>query len=149
MDQIEKLVIVFTGMVLIFFILALAQATNEGVGLLPDCIPYGEAYTQPRVEQLDDHTYQVFMSARMWSFDPAEIYLPVGAEVDFFLSSKDVVHGFHIPKKNINLMAVYGAINKTTTRFDTPGVYEIICHEYCGTGHQAMRAEVIVNYPEN
>jgi cytochrome c oxidase subunit II len=26
-------------------------------------------------------------------------------------------------------------------------VYKIICHEYCGVGHQNMQAEVIVNYP--
>ena len=45
-------------------------------------------------------------------------------------------------------MAIYGNLNKTTVRFDKPGVYNIICHEYCGIGHQNMRAQVIVNYPE-
>ena len=50
-------------------------------------------------------------------------------------------------EKNVNMMAVYGAINKTTVTFDEPGIYPIICHEYCGSGHQHMKAEVIVNYP--
>ena len=75
------------------------------------------------------------------------IYIPVGSEVDFYLSSKDVVHGFNIAEKNINMMAIYGNINKTTVTFDEPGVYEIVCHEYCGVGHQNMKAQVIVNYP--
>ena len=114
---------------------------------LPECIPYGEAYTEPRIVQLDDSTFQVFVVAQMWSFEPSEIYLPVGAEVDFYLSSKDVVHGFNIAEKGVNMMAVYGGINKITTKFDEPGVFPIVCHEYCGSGHQHMMGEVIVNYP--
>ena len=77
----------------------------------------------------------------------SEIFIPVGSEVDFYLTSRDVVHGFNIAPKNVNMMAVYGAINKTTVKFDKPGVYDIVCHEYCGIGHQTMRAQVIVNYP--
>jgi len=41
-------------------------------------------------------------------------------------------------------MAVYGNINKTTVKFENPGIYKITCHEYCGVGHQSMQAEVIV-----
>jgi len=85
--------------------------------------------------------------ARMWSFDPAQIYIPAGSEVDFYVTSLDVVHGFYIAKKDVNMMAEYGDITKTTVRFEDPGVYPIVCHEYCGVGHQAMEAEVIVNYP--
>jgi cytochrome c oxidase subunit 2 len=44
------------------------------------------------------------------------------------------------------MMAVYGAVNKSTAKFDKPGVYKITCHEYCGAGHQNMQAEIIVNY---
>ena len=97
--------------------------------------------------KLDDKTYQVYAVAQMWQFQPSEVYIPVGSEVDFYVTSKDVVHGFNIHQKNINLMAVYGNINKTTVKFDKPGVYKITCHEYCGAGHQTMQAEVIVNDP--
>jgi cytochrome c oxidase subunit 2 len=101
------------------------------------------------VNKLDDKTYQVFAVAQMWSFQPAEIYIPVGSEVDFYLTSKDVVHGFNIAEKNVNMMAVYGGVTKSTVKFEKPGIYNITCHEYCGTGHQNMQAQVIVNYPEN
>ena len=83
----------------------------------------------------------------MWQFEPAEINVTTGSEVDFYLTSKDVVHGFNIAPKNVNMMAVYGAINKTTVKFNEPGVYDIVCHEYCGVGHQNMRAQVIVKNP--
>jgi cytochrome c oxidase subunit 2 len=81
----------------------------------------------------------------MWQFQPNQISIPAGSEVDFFLTSKDVVHGFNISDKNVNLMAIYGNINKTTVRFEKAGIYKIVCHEYCGVGHQSMVAEVIVN----
>lgn len=85
----------------------------------------------------------------MWSFEPHEIRLPVGAEVDFYLTSKDVVHGFNIHKVSLNMTAVPGGINKETVTFKEPGVYKIVCHEYCGSGHQHMMGEIIVNYPNN
>ncbi|WP_281004375.1 hypothetical protein [Marinithermus hydrothermalis] len=33
---------------------------------------------------------------------------------------------------------------KVSTRFDRPGVYRIICTEYCGIGHQNMLGKIIV-----
>jgi cytochrome c oxidase subunit 2 len=147
MDKFEKRILIMTGVLLAVFLFAVMRAVSRGVSDLPACIPYDASYLQPKVTALDDKTYQVFVVAQMWNFEPTEIFIPAGAEVDFYLASKDVVHGFHIGEKNANLMAVPGAINKTTIRFDEPGVYPIVCHEYCGTGHQHMKAEIIVNHP--
>ncbi len=147
-DKAEKKVITITLALIGLFVFSLLYAKNKYRSDVPECLPYDKAYTEPKVNKLDDSTYQVFAVAQMWLFQPSEIFIPVGSEVDFFLTSKDVVHGFNIAPKNVNMMAVYGAINKTTVKFDKPGVYDIVCHEYCGTGHQNMRAQVIVNYPE-
>ncbi|MBC7905009.1 MAG: cytochrome c oxidase subunit II [Gemmatimonadaceae bacterium] len=146
-DKAEKRVLVITGLLLALFVFSILYAKGKYKTDLPECLPYDKAYTEPKLVKLDEHTYQVFAVAQMWSFQPSEIYIPVGSEVDFFLTSKDVVHGFNITEKNINMMAIYGNINKTTVRFDKPGVYDIICHEYCGLGHQNMKAQVIVNFP--
>jgi cytochrome c oxidase subunit 2 len=145
-DKSEKKVLIVTASVLVLFIFSILYArgkTND----LPECLPFDKAYLEPKVTQLDDKTFQVFAVAQMWQFQPAEIYIPVGSEVDFFVTSKDVVHGFNIYEKNVNMTAVYGNINKTTVHFDKPGIYKITCHEYCGVGHQTMQAEVIVNDP--
>jgi cytochrome c oxidase subunit 2 len=147
MDKYENRILILTGAVLVIFLFAILRAASTGASDVPACLPYDASYLEPRIEQLDDSTYQVFCVAQMWNFQPTEIYLPVGAEVDFYLTTKDVVHGFHINEKNINMMAVYGGINKTTAKFNEPGVFPIVCHEYCGSGHQHMKAEVIVNYP--
>ena len=146
-DQAEKHVIMITGVLLGVFVFSILYAQARYNNDVPECLPFDKAYTESKVNKLDEKTYQVFAVAQMWSFQPSEIYIPVGSEVDFYLSSKDVVHGFNIAEKNINMMAIYGNINKTTVTFDEPGVYEIVCHEYCGVGHQNMKAQVIVNYP--
>jgi cytochrome c oxidase subunit 2 len=146
MDQSEKKVIMITGATLALFIFSILYARGK-YNDIPECLPYDKAYEEPKVVKLDEKTYQVYSIAQMWQFQPSEIYIPVGSEVDFFLTSKDVVHGFNIADKNVNMMAVYGNINKTTVKFDKPGVYKITCHEYCGVGHQNMQAQVIVNDP--
>lgn len=147
-DKSEKKALAVTMALIGLFVFSLLYARNKYKSDVPECLPYNKAYTEPKINKLDSTTYQVFSVASMWQFEPSEIYIPVGSEVDFFLTSKDVVHGFNISDKNVNMMAVYGSINKTTVKFDKPGVYNIVCHEYCGVGHQNMRAQVIVNYPE-
>ena len=147
MDKYEIRIVQITLVMIAIFLFALLRATNKYSADLPACIPYDGSYTEPKIVQLDDSLYQIYMLAQMWSFEPEEIFLPVGAEVDLYLSSKDVVHGLNIYNKNVNMMAVPGGINKTTIKFDEPGVYQVVCHEYCGSGHQHMRAEIIVNYP--
>lgn len=145
-DKSEKKVIIITGLTLALFIFSILYARGKNNDL-PVCVPFNKTYTEPKVTKLDERTYQVYAVAGMWQFQPSEIYIPVGSEVDFFITSKDVVHGFNIAEKNVNLMAVYGNINKSTVKFDKPGVYKITCHEYCGVGHQGMQAQVIVNDP--
>ena len=107
-------------------------------------MPYGNTYSQGELVTLDEHTYQIKYVARMWVFDPPSVEIPVGSEVDIYLTSNDVVHGFHIYEKNVNMMAVPGAVNLTSVKFDKPGRYNILCHEYCGVGHQNMMGEIIV-----
>jgi cytochrome c oxidase subunit 2 len=147
LDVFEKRILVITGILSMLFIFSILYAkTGKGIDV-PECLPYNKAYETPKVTQVDKDLYQVYAVAQMWQFQPSQIYIPVGSTVDFYVTSKDVVHGFNIYDKNVNMMAVYGGINKTTVKFDKPGVYKITCHEYCGVGHHNMQAEVIVNYP--
>ena len=146
MDKSEKRVIMVTGALLSLFIFSILYARSKYTDI-PECLPFDKAYETPKVIKIDEKTYQVYAVASMWQFQPSEIYIPTGSEVDFYITSKDVVHGFNIYEKNVNLMAIYGNLNKTTVKFDEPGVYKITCHEYCGVGHQNMQAQVIVGTP--
>ena len=146
MNKYELRIITATGVLLMTFLFAVLYAAYDKKIDVPACIPFNASFKEPRVKQVDDTTYEVYAVARMWSFEPAQIELPVGSTVDFYLTSNDVVHGFNIARKGVNMMAIYGAVNKSTVKFDKPGVYKILCHEYCGAGHQNMQAGIIVNY---
>ncbi len=101
-------------------------------------------FANPGVRDMGDGKYQAHIVAQMWNFMPNEIRVPVGAEVTFNVTSKDISHGFYIEQHDVNLMLLPGQIAQATIRFNEEGEYHIICHEYCGPGHQNMFGVVIV-----
>ena len=88
--------------------------------------------------------YDVHMTARIWSFAPNEIRVPRGSTIHFRATSADVIHGLFIPRANVNVMLLPGQIARAQARFDKPGEYPIICHEYCGIAHHTMAGKVVV-----
>lgn len=101
-------------------------------------------FDAPGVVEIAPGQYEARMTAQIWSFAPNEIRVPAGATVHFWATSKDVVHGLLIPRANVNVMLLPGQIAHAQARFDTPGEYPIICHEYCGIAHHTMAGKVIV-----
>ena len=88
--------------------------------------------------------YEVRMIGQIWKFGESEIRVPAGSTVTFLATSRDVVHGLFIPKANINVMLLPGQLSRVTRRFDQPGEYPMMCHEYCGIGHHIMGGKIIV-----
>ena len=84
------------------------------------------------------------MLAQTWSFTPQQIEVPRGSTVNFQVTSVDVIHGFVIQDTDANLMLIPGQVASTSVTFGTPGTYLLMCHEYCGVGHQAMYARIII-----
>jgi cytochrome c oxidase subunit 2 len=41
-------------------------------------------------------------------------------------------------------MLLPGQLSRVTRRFDQPGEYPMMCHEYCGIGHHIMGGKIIV-----
>lgn len=72
--------------------------------------------------------------------------LPVNKLVEFRVTSKDVNHGFGIytPQGELvsQVQAMPGYVNRLRVKFDQPGIYNILCLEYCGVAHPAMKAEI-------
>jgi cytochrome c oxidase subunit 2 len=101
-------------------------------------------FDQPGVVQVGPGRYEVRMTAQIWSYAPAEIRVPAGSTVTFVATSKDVIHGLFIPRANVNAMLLPGQITRVSARFDAPGEYPLICHEYCGIAHHVMWSRVIV-----
>ncbi len=106
-------------------------------------------WTDPRFAQRGvatnpDGSVTVTAIAMMFAFQPNEVRVPAGKRVTFRLTSADVVHGFEVVGTNANTMVIPGYVAQFTTTFTAPGEYLIVCHEYCGLGHHAMMAKLIV-----
>ena len=82
--------------------------------------------------------------AQQYSFEPQCIVVPAGMPVMFRATSTDVIHGFIVGTTNANTMLVPGFVATFTTTFPKTGEHLMPCHEYCGTGHDAMWARVRV-----
>ena len=146
MDKREKLAIYGSvALVLVFFGAVVVATTGFGI-TVPDCVTDVKPFEKSELVKLGDKHYQLQSVARMWSFDPAEIELPAGSQLDIYLTSADVTHGFQVEKKNVNMMAVPGQVTFASVKFDEEevGTYAIICHEYCGLFHHNMVANIRV-----
>jgi cytochrome c oxidase subunit 2 len=92
----------------------------------------------------DDGKIVVRLVAQQYSFEPQCILVPAGVPVTFRATSTDVIHGFVVGTTNANAMLIPGFIATFTTTFPKPRDQLMPCHEYCGTGHEAMWARVQV-----
>ncbi|HET9653439.1 MAG TPA: hypothetical protein VFP36_14675 [Usitatibacter sp.] len=86
----------------------------------------------------------VRLVAQQYSFEPNCILVPANVPVTFRGTASDVIHGFVVTGTNANTMLVPGFVATFTTTFPKPGEQLMPCHEYCGTGHEAMWAHVQV-----
>lgn len=143
-DSTEKRIIAIAlGVSAVHLGLIAFAAIKLGIGV-PDCVRDVKPFTSGSLIHHGGNRYEAHVLAKMWGFEPRKIVVPTGSVVDFYLTSKDVTHGFHIGDTNVNLMAVPFVVNRAQAKFDRPGEYPILCHEYCGAGHQAMNALIEV-----
>jgi|SRR5579872_6220164 len=117
-----------------------------GMGItVADCVPNSKIFEHGSVLKHGEKNYEIHFLASMWSFEPSRVVVPVGSTLDLFVTSKDVTHGFNIVGTNVNLMVEPAVVNESRVHFERPGIYTILCHEYCGVGHQAMSAVLEVS----
>lgn len=147
----EKAFLILSAIMLVVFLAALGYAAF-GMGfhlpsrsgeIRPSEVATTPPFDDPGVHETDDGLEAVIV-ARAWSFTPAEVRVPAGREVTLKVTSVDVVHGLHVEGTRINLMLLPGQVAELDYTFDEPGEHLMICHEYCGVGHQAMFGRVIV-----
>ena len=64
--------------------------------------------------------------------------------VKILLRSVDVLHNWYVPQFRSKMDAVPGVVTYYWFEPNKVGEYEVLCAEYCGVGHYAMRGTVIV-----
>jgi cytochrome c oxidase subunit 2 len=155
-DRRERVYLIGTIALLVIFMSAIAVSSFAYGIQLPQPLervdprtvatppsPWG-APPEERLRELAPGKYEVHVLAQMWQFTPNTITVPKGSEVTFYVTSKDVQHGFKLSGTNINFMALPGQVSRLTATFDQPGTYNFICHEYCGALHHTMAGQLVV-----
>ena len=88
------------------------------------------------------------VKAEQFAFIVPGRVLHAGVPVKFSLTSADVNHGFAVfNSKNVLLFQVQVIPDHTQNyvyTFKQPGIYHIVCFEYCGVGHDQMKGEFTV-----
>jgi len=139
----RRLIIIAVAFVLTLFGLAALAVNMFHVGL-PTCLTDIKPFQKGELITHSPTHYELHYVARMWEFDPEEVTVPVGSTIDIYVSTRDVTHGLILLGTDLNLMAVPGVVNYARVKFDKPGVHQLLCHEYCGTGHDRMAANLRV-----
>ena len=155
-DRTERIFIIGSIVLIVIFAIAIAassiaygiQVPSSFEQVDPNTVatppsPWG-APVDERVRELAPGNYEAYILAQTWVFQPNEVRIPAGSEITFYITSKDVQHGFQLEGTNINMMILPGQVSTLTATFDEPGEHNFICHEYCGVGHQTMYGKLVV-----
>jgi cytochrome c oxidase subunit 2 len=131
------------GLMVVFFVALVGLAVLKGIDV-PTCFTDFPPFKEGKVIQKGEKDYEVHLLSKMWVFEPSRIEIPAGSKVTIYTTSIDVLHGFEIEGKAVNLIAIPGAVNKMEVVFNKPGIYRVVCNEYRGVGHPAMYGEIIL-----
>ena len=160
-DRLERRWIWLAIVILVIFTIAVSVA-GFALGIQ---VPTVEARVDPTTlgetppwnepglrEVVPGEEYDLYMVARQFFFAPDEVAVPAGSTVNIYITSADVQHGIKMIESetsdvipNVNMMIIPGQVSKVSVTFDEPGVYEYICHEYCGAGHAVMWGRIVVD----
>lgn len=78
-----------------------------------------------------------------------QLHVPVGRPVIVDVSSKDVIHSFNIPVLRVKQDTIPGQQIPIWFEATQPGHFELACAQLCGLGHYRMRADVLIDKPED
>ena len=81
--------------------------------------------------------------------DGDDIHLLIDRPTKVLLRSIDVLHNFYVPQFRAKMDMVPGSVTYYWFTPTRTGYFEILCAEYCGTGHYAMRGWVSVDEQED
>jgi cytochrome c oxidase subunit 2 len=109
-----------------------------------------------RLRVAPNNSYDIYVTAKqwMWEFSYPEghhsivtLYVPTGRPVKLIMTSRDVIHSFFVPDFRVKQDVLPGRYTTMWFEVKEPGRHQVLCAEYCGTNHSAMRAEVIALTP--
>lgn len=73
-----------------------------------------------------------------------ELVVPMGKPIKLLMSSQDVIHSFYVPAFRIKRDVLPNRYTIIWFEATNPGVFDLMCAEYCGSGHSKMLGRVRV-----
>lgn len=148
----EKIWLTFVLIMMVVFLATISTAAVvDGIvppshiqAIDPTKVSQTPPFDNPGLHKVADGSYEAYYVARIFSFTPQHLVIPVGSHVTFYVTSADVEHGFSVPLTGVNTMVTPGWISTISHTFKTPGKYLLVCNEYCGSGHQLMAGDIEV-----
>jgi cytochrome c oxidase subunit 2 len=132
-------------MTLMFVVLIAYSLATEGAHIAqsaargtPAQLLAQAVFAEPGVRATGPNQYDVSLVGQAFVWQPETVRVPVGAEITFYLTARDVIHGWQVENTNLNVEVIPGEVSRLQTTFDRPGRYRVSCNEYCGIGHQNM-----------
>ncbi|MFO8148939.1 MAG: c-type cytochrome [Trueperaceae bacterium] len=142
----ERRWIAISGLMTLSFVILIAYSlATEGAHIAqsaargsPDTLLQQAMFIDPGVRVVGPNQLQVSIVGQAFVWVPETIRVPQGAEVEFYLTARDVIHGWQVENTNLNVEVIPGEVSRLRTSFDEVGTYRVTCNEYCGIGHQNM-----------
>ena len=111
---------------------SLTSARVTGVGVEPDAV------VEVTARQWQWHFRYRDGDGRVIGESVDELAVPLGAMVEYRITSADVIHGFWIPRLGGKIDAIPGRINTLRLRADQVVPMRGQCAEFCGLEHARM-----------
>lgn len=109
----------------------------------------------------EEGTLQISAEAMMWSWEFTYhlpngevkttnlLHIPTGQPVQINTTSRDVIHGFWVPKLGGKVDAIPGQMTSIVLEADREGRFGGLCAEYCGSEHTSMTFDVEAHSPND
>ena len=109
------------------------------------------AYVSTSIPPTDAIEIKVTAQKWAWTFEYdngvqgfSEIWVPAGRPIKLTMTSNDVLHSFYVPEFRIKHDVLPNRYSFVWFEAPDEGVYQVLCTEYCGTGHSNMGARIHV-----
>jgi cytochrome c oxidase subunit 2 len=104
----------------------------------------GLAIGAPEAQPMAGNETVVKIVAQRFSYTPNEIVLHRGQPAILEFRALDFTHGFTIPDLGIRADLPPGQVIQVRLTPEKTGVYDFLCDNFCGAGHEQMSGKIIV-----
>lgn len=116
-----------------------------GMVALGVVVTFASFWSWPHAVAASDDVVTVNATGGQWYWDIDIGEVPVNRIVVFNAHTEDVNHGLGIygpdGRLRVQVQAMPGYVNQVEYLFDEPGLYQVLCMEFCGVAHHDMIAE--------